>query len=69
MLYEVITGIAFQRDVFRHYRCDSASAIEAGNDIRTALITFGIDASHGVITSYSIHYTKLYDIVATARQQ
>jgi len=40
-------GIAFQRDVFRHYRCDSASAIEAGNDIRTALITFGIDASHG----------------------
>lgn len=40
-------GIEYQRDVFRHYRCDSASAIEAGNDIRTALITFGIDASHG----------------------
>jgi peptidase M42 family hydrolase len=40
-------GVEFQRDVFRHYRCDSASAIEAGNDIRTALITFGIDASHG----------------------
>jgi peptidase M42 family hydrolase len=39
--------VPFQRDVFRHYRCDSASAIEAGNDIRTALITFGIDASHG----------------------
>ncbi len=39
--------IPFQRDVFRHYRCDSASAIEAGNDIRTALITFGVDASHG----------------------
>jgi len=39
--------IPFQRDVFRYYRCDSASAIEAGNDIRTALITFGIDASHG----------------------
>lgn len=36
-----------QRDVFRYYRCDAASAIEAGNDIRTALITFGIDASHG----------------------
>lgn len=32
---------------FVFYRCDSASAIEAGNDIRTALITFGIDASHG----------------------
>ena len=37
----------YQRDLFRYYRCDSASAIEAGNDIRTALITFGIDASHG----------------------
>ncbi|MGD8339803.1 MAG: osmoprotectant NAGGN system M42 family peptidase [Gammaproteobacteria bacterium] len=40
-------GVPFQRDIFRHYRSDSASAIEAGNDIRTALITFGIDASHG----------------------
>lgn len=40
-------GIRYQRDIFRYYRCDSASAIEAGNDIRSALITFGIDASHG----------------------
>jgi peptidase M42 family hydrolase len=40
-------GIPFQRDVFRYYRCDSASALEAGNDIRTALLTFGVDASHG----------------------
>ncbi|HSG65401.1 MAG TPA: osmoprotectant NAGGN system M42 family peptidase [Gammaproteobacteria bacterium] len=40
-------SVDHQRDVFRYYRCDSASAIEAGNDIRTALITFGIDASHG----------------------
>lgn len=40
-------GIEHQRDVFRFYRCDAASAIEAGNDIRTALLTFGIDASHG----------------------
>jgi peptidase M42 family hydrolase len=39
--------IAFQQDVFRYYRSDSASAIEAGNDVRTALIAFGIDASHG----------------------
>jgi peptidase M42 family hydrolase len=39
--------IPHQRDIFRYYRCDSASAIEAGNDIRTALISFGIDASHG----------------------
>lgn len=39
--------IAFQKDVFRYYRSDSASAIEAGHDVRTALVTFGIDASHG----------------------
>lgn len=35
------------RDVFRYYRCDSASALSAGNDTRTALIAFGLDASHG----------------------
>lgn len=40
-------SIEHQRDVFKYYRCDSASALEAGNDIRTALVTFGIDASHG----------------------
>ena len=39
-------GIPYQRDVFRHYRSDSASALEGGADVRTALITFGIDASH-----------------------
>ncbi|MGE9292874.1 MAG: osmoprotectant NAGGN system M42 family peptidase [Puniceicoccales bacterium] len=39
--------IPHQRDIFKYYRCDSASALEAGNDIRTALITFGVDASHG----------------------
>ncbi len=39
--------IPHQRDVFKYYRCDSASALEAGNDIRTALVAFGVDASHG----------------------
>ena len=39
--------IRHQRDVFRYYRSDSASALEAGNDVRTALAAFGIDASHG----------------------
>jgi peptidase M42 family hydrolase len=39
--------IRFQRDIFRHYRSDSASALEAGADVRTALITFGVDSSHG----------------------
>jgi len=40
-------AIPFQKDVFRYYRSDSASALEAGADIRTALLTFGVDASHG----------------------
>jgi peptidase M42 family hydrolase len=39
-------GIAHRRDVFKFYRSDSAAAVEAGNDIRTALIGFGGDASH-----------------------
>lgn len=40
-------GIRHTRDVFRHYRSDSASALAAGNDIRTALVCFGTDATHG----------------------
>jgi peptidase M42 family hydrolase len=40
-------NVPHKRDIFRHYRCDAASALEAGNDIRTALVTFGVDASHG----------------------
>nr|WP_255699938.1 osmoprotectant NAGGN system M42 family peptidase [Jiella avicenniae] len=39
--------IRYQKDIFRYYRSDSASALEAGHDVRTALITFGVDASHG----------------------
>lgn len=39
--------IPFARDVFKFYRTDAASAIEAGNDIRTSLVCFGADASHG----------------------
>lgn len=39
--------IKYQKDIFRYYRSDAASAIEAGADVRTALITFGVDGSHG----------------------
>lgn len=39
--------IRYQKDVFRYYRSDSASALTAGADVRTALITFGVDSSHG----------------------
>jgi putative aminopeptidase FrvX len=45
--------------VFRYYRSDSASALTAGADIRTALLTFGIDASHGY---ERIHQSALVDL-------
>ena len=51
--------IPHQKDVFRYYRSDSASALEAGADIRTALLTFGIDASHGY---ERIHQSALEDL-------
>lgn len=40
-------NIQHARDIFRYYRSDAAAALEAGNDIRTALVCFGLDASHG----------------------
>jgi peptidase M42 family hydrolase len=40
-------GIRYTRDTFRHYRSDAASAVEAGLEIRTALVGFGVDSSHG----------------------
>lgn len=40
-------NVPFNRDVFKFYHSDSASAISAGYDLRTALICFGGDASHG----------------------
>lgn len=53
--------IDYTKDVFRFYRSDSASAIEAGNDTRTALVCFGVDASHGY------ERTRLSSLVAVAR--
>ena len=38
--------IPLRRDVFKYYRTDAAAAVEAGNDIRTAMLGFGADASH-----------------------
>jgi len=63
-------AIPHVRDVFRHYRCDAAAALEAGNDIRTALVCFGTDGTHGyerthlsslegiarLLTAYMQHY-------------
>lgn len=40
-------GIPTVRDVFDHYRSDAAPALEAGMELRTALVGFGVDSSHG----------------------
>ncbi|MGP0175189.1 osmoprotectant NAGGN system M42 family peptidase [Pseudomonas sp. NCHU5208] len=39
--------IAVRRDLFRYYHSDAQSAVAAGHDIRTALLAFGCDATHG----------------------
>ncbi|PKF70066.1 osmoprotectant NAGGN system M42 family peptidase [Pseudomonas fluvialis] len=40
-------AIPVHRDLFRYYHSDAQSAIAAGHDIRTALLAFGCDATHG----------------------
>ncbi|MEO1017397.1 MAG: osmoprotectant NAGGN system M42 family peptidase [Pseudomonadota bacterium] len=45
-------GISHSRDVFRYYRSDGAAALEAGNDIRTGLVCFALDSSHGYERSH-----------------
>lgn len=39
--------VAVRRDLFRYYHSDAQSAVAAGHDIRTALLAFGCDATHG----------------------
>lgn len=39
--------IPCNRDVFRFYHSDAGAAVSAGRDVRTALLCFGADASHG----------------------
>lgn len=53
-------GLEIHRDVFRYYRSDVASALEAGAETRAALIGFGVDATHGH------ERTHLDSIVTTA---
>ena len=39
--------IPVRRDLFRYYHSDAQAAVTAGHDIRTALLAFGCDATHG----------------------
>lgn len=60
--------ISHQRDIFKYYRCDSAAAVEAGNDIRTALITFGLDASHGYERTHMDSLLSVSQLIACYAQ-
>lgn len=63
-----IHGLRHCRDVFRHYRCDAAAAVEAGNDLRTALICFGADASHGYERAHVDSLRAVADLMALYMQ-
>jgi len=52
--------IPHQRDVFRYYRSDLAAALQAGHDLHTALVCFGIDGSHGW---ERIHWNALESLI------
>lgn len=57
--------IPYVRDVFRHYKSDATSALSAGNDIRTALICFGLDASHGYERTHMDSLLSLTQLICT----
>lgn len=56
--------ILHERDVFRYYRSDATAALEAGNDIRTALVCFGLDASHGYERTHINSLLSLTELIA-----
>jgi peptidase M42 family hydrolase len=57
-------GVEHQRDVFKYYRCDAASALEAGNDMRVALVCFGADASHGYERTHEAGLVSLAELLS-----
>lgn len=57
-------GVEHQRDVFKYYRCDAASALEAGNDMRVALVCFGADASHGYERTHQDGLVSLAELLS-----
>lgn len=60
--------IEHARDVFRYYRSDAASAVEAGNDIRTALVCFALDGSHGYERTHVRSLIALAELLALYMQ-
>jgi peptidase M42 family hydrolase len=61
-------GIASNRDVFRYYHSDAGSAVSAGHDVRTALLCFGADASHGYERTHMSVLINLAELLALYMQ-
>jgi len=61
-------AITHSRDVFRYYRSDAAAALEAGNDIRTALVCFALDSSHGYERTHIDSLMSLSHLLAVYMQ-
>ena len=57
-------GITCVRDTFRHYRSDSAAAVEAGWDIRVGLVCFSLDSSHGWERTHMASLLELGRLIA-----
>jgi peptidase M42 family hydrolase len=61
-------GIASHRDVFRFYHSDAGAAVSAGHDVRTALMCFGTDASHGYERTHMDTLTALAQLLTLYMQ-
>jgi peptidase M42 family hydrolase len=61
-------GIPSNRDVFRFYHSDAGAAVSAGRDVRTALLCFGTDASHGYERTHLSVLTHLAELLGLYMQ-
>ncbi|MEJ7931418.1 osmoprotectant NAGGN system M42 family peptidase [Ramlibacter sp. AN1015] len=57
-------GIPNHRDVFPFYHSDAGAAVSAGADVRTALLCFGTDATHGYERTHIAALTHLAELLA-----
>jgi peptidase M42 family hydrolase len=60
--------IPVNRDVFRYYHSDAGSAVSAGHDVRTALLCFGADGSHGYERTHLSVLVHLAELLALYMQ-
>jgi peptidase M42 family hydrolase len=56
-------SIPVRRDLFRYYYSDAHSAINAGHDIRIALLAFGCDATHGYERTHIVSLAALSQLL------